>query len=61
MVIAQLHHIGAMHLRRWLDPALATSARARALAGIEEFLDTPLDRAGIEENLAVTRSQNVSF
>ena len=23
MIIAQLHHIGAMQLRRWLDPALA--------------------------------------
>ena len=50
-IIAQLHHIGAMQLRRWLDPALTASDRARALASIEEFLDNPLDRAGIEEIL----------
>jgi len=56
MVIAQLHHIGAMHLRRWLDPALASGDRVRALAGIEEFLGYPLTRAGIEEILAVTQS-----
>ena len=55
-IIAQLHHIGEMQLRRWLDPALTASARARALTSIEEFLDTPLNRAGIEEILAVTRS-----
>jgi Ser/Thr protein kinase RdoA (MazF antagonist) len=55
-IIAQLHHIGEMQLRRWLDPALTRSARARALTSIEEFLDTPLNRAGIEEILAVTRS-----
>jgi hypothetical protein len=55
-IIAQLHHIGAMQLGRWLDPGLTTSARARALAGIEEFLDIPLNRAGIGEILAVTRS-----
>jgi len=55
-VIAQLHHIGAMQLRRWLDPALAASERARALTSIAEFLDDPLDRAGVEEILDVTRS-----
>ena len=55
-IIAQLHHIGAMQLRRWLDPSLPASARARALAGIEEFLDNPLDRAAIEQILAVTQS-----
>ena len=56
MVIAQLHHIGARQLRRWLDPALAADERVRALAGIEEFLDNPLDRAGVEEILVITRS-----
>ena len=50
-VIAQLHHIGAMQLRRWLDPALAANDRARARASIAEFLDNPLDRAGIGEIL----------
>jgi Ser/Thr protein kinase RdoA (MazF antagonist) len=54
-IIAQLHHIGAMQLRRWLDPARPASDRVRALASIAEFLDNPLDRAGIEEILAVTR------
>ena len=58
-IIAQLHHIGEMQLRRWLDPALTPSARARALTSIEEFLDTPLNRAGIEEILAVTRSLKI--
>ncbi len=59
MIIAQLHHIGEMHLRRWLDPALAATDRARALASVEEFLDYPLDRVGIEEILSVTRSARV--
>ncbi|HSU35547.1 MAG TPA: aminoglycoside phosphotransferase family protein [Propionibacteriaceae bacterium] len=58
MVIAQLHHIGAMQLRRWLNPGLAVNDRARATASIAEFLDTPLNRPGVEEILAVTRSLN---
>ena len=51
MLIAQLGHIGEMHLRRWLT--LPTGAPQRVLeeAGIQEFLGDPLRRATIEEIL----------
>jgi Ser/Thr protein kinase RdoA (MazF antagonist) len=41
MTIAQLHHIGHRHLRMWAA-AQDSEARARSLAGIEEFLGEPL-------------------
>jgi Ser/Thr protein kinase RdoA (MazF antagonist) len=45
MLAAQLGHIAAMHLRRWLDPESSEPARQRALIGIEEFVDGPLTPA----------------
>jgi hypothetical protein len=56
MLIAQLHHIGELHLRRWLQPGLDDAERARALAHIHEFLDDPLDRDVLHGILSVTRS-----
>jgi hypothetical protein len=40
MTVAQLHHIGHRHLRMW-SAAHDSEARARSLAGIEEFLGEP--------------------
>ena len=40
MTVAQLHHIGHRHLTMWLA-AHDSEARARSLAGIEEFLGQP--------------------
>lgn len=40
LAVAQLHHIGHRHLRLW-PAARDSEARARALAGIEEFLGDP--------------------
>jgi hypothetical protein len=56
MLIAQLHHIGELHLRRWLQPGLDDAGRARALAHIDEFLGDPLDRDVLAGILSVTRS-----
>jgi thiamine kinase-like enzyme len=56
MLIAQLHHICQLHLRRWLRPGGSDVERARALAHIDEFLDDPLDRDVIAGILSVTRS-----
>jgi thiamine kinase-like enzyme len=56
MLIAQLHHICELHLRRWLQLGQDDAQRARALAHIHEFLDDPLDRDVLAEILAVTRS-----
>ena len=56
MVIAQLHHICELHLRRWLRPDVDEAVRTRALAHIYEFLDDPLDRDVLNEILALTRS-----
>ena len=54
LTVAQLHHIGHRHLRMWLA-ARDSEARARALAGIEEFLDAPFLLADIDAALgAVT-------
>jgi Ser/Thr protein kinase RdoA (MazF antagonist) len=53
LAVAQLHHIGHRHLAMWIaarDPA----ARARSLAGIDEFLGEPLllpDIGGLLETL----------
>ncbi|MGC4110641.1 MAG: aminoglycoside phosphotransferase family protein [Nocardioides sp.] len=41
LTVAQLHHIGHRHLTMWLA-ARDSEARARSLAGIEEFLDEAL-------------------
>ena len=56
MLIAQLHHICELHLRRWLQPGLGDDERARALAHIYEFLNDPLDREVLNGILSVTRS-----
>ena len=40
LTVAQLHHIGHRHLTMWLA-ARDDEARARSLAGIEEFLGDP--------------------
>jgi hypothetical protein len=41
MTVAQLHHIGHRHLTMWVG-ARDPEARARSLAGVEEFLTEPL-------------------
>jgi Ser/Thr protein kinase RdoA (MazF antagonist) len=41
LTIAQLHHIGHRHLTMWVA-ARDSEARARSLAGVEEFLGQPL-------------------
>ena len=53
--IALLGHIGAMQLRRWLDPRRSTADRSRALAGIDEFVDDALRPSTIEAILTITR------
>jgi len=45
MVIAQLGHIAERWCRIWLDPASTPDDRARAVAGVDEFLTEPLTRA----------------
>jgi len=41
LTVAQLHHIGHRHLTMWVA-ARDDEARARSLAGVEEFLGEPL-------------------
>lgn len=41
LAVAELHHIAHRHITRWLS-ARNPEARARSLAGIEEFLAEPL-------------------
>jgi len=41
LTVAQIHHIGHRHLTMWVG-ARDPEARARSLAGIEEFLGEPL-------------------
>ena len=53
MLIAQLGHIGAMQMRRWLDPATSETERAYTIPSIAEFLDDPLERTTIDSILAV--------
>ena len=53
LLIAQLGHIGAMQMRRWLDPATSDTERVYAERGLDEFLDDPLSRATIDAILAV--------
>jgi hypothetical protein len=50
LTVAQLHHIGHRHLRMWLT-ARDIEARARSLAGVEEFLGEPLLLADVERLL----------
>ena len=47
MTVAQLHHIGHRHLTMWLA-ARDREARARSLAGVEEFLGEPFLLADVE-------------
>ena len=51
MLAAQLGHIGAMHLRCWLDPASSRVERDRAEEGIEEFVGNPLTPTLVRELL----------
>jgi hypothetical protein len=48
--IAQLGHIGEMHLRRWLELPPGTPEQVREEPGIEEFLGDSL-RSTIEDIL----------
>jgi hypothetical protein len=41
LTVAQLHHIGHRHITMWVA-ARDDEARARSLAGVEEFLSEPL-------------------
>lgn len=41
LAVAELHHIGHRHLRMWVA-ARDPESRARSLAGIDEFLTSPL-------------------
>jgi Ser/Thr protein kinase RdoA (MazF antagonist) len=52
MLAAQLGHIGAMHLRRWLDPSASTAERDGARRGIEEFVGDPFTTATMIEIIA---------
>lgn len=60
LLIAQLHHIGTMQLRRALAEDLPAPERARGAVGVEEFLGDPLTRGTIDTILAVTRSRRVN-
>ncbi len=51
MLIAQLGHIGEMHMRRWLGLPPGAPERVREEAGIEEFLGDTLRRTTIEDIL----------
>jgi hypothetical protein len=50
MTVAQLHHIGHRHLTMWIA-ARDAEARARSLAGVEEFLGAPLLLADVDRML----------
>ena len=50
MTVAQLHHIGHRHLTMWVA-ARDPEARARSLAGVEEFLGAPLLPADVDRML----------
>ena len=51
MLIAQIGHIGEMHLRRWLRLPLGAPERVREEAGIEEFLGDAVRRSTIQDIL----------
>ena len=50
LTIAQLHHIGRYQVLGWLN-ARDPEARARAHAGVAEFVDEPFLRADVERLL----------
>jgi hypothetical protein len=51
LTVAQLHHIGHRHLTMWLA-ARDPEARARSLAGVEEFLGEPFLLADVDRLVA---------
>jgi Ser/Thr protein kinase RdoA (MazF antagonist) len=51
MLIAQLGHIGQLHLQRWLALPSDAAERVREEAAIEEFLGDPLRRSTIQDIL----------
>jgi hypothetical protein len=51
MTVAQLHHIGHRHLTMWLA-APDGEARARSLAGVEEFLGEPFLLSDVDRIVA---------
>jgi Ser/Thr protein kinase RdoA (MazF antagonist) len=55
LTVAQLHHIGHRHLTMWLA-ARDDVARARSLAGVEEFLEAPLLLADADRMVEAVRS-----
>jgi Ser/Thr protein kinase RdoA (MazF antagonist) len=55
LTVAQLHHIGHRHLRMWAS-ARDAEARARSLAGVEEFLGTPLLLSDVDRIVATVGS-----
>ncbi len=59
LTVAQLHHIGHRHLTMWLA-ARDTEARARSLAGVEEFLDEPLLLPDVDRLVAAVSGEDVA-
>jgi hypothetical protein len=57
LTVAELHHIGHRHLTMWLR-SRDSEARARSLAGVEEFLDQPLLLPDVDRLLAAVGSVN---
>jgi hypothetical protein len=55
LAVAELHHIGHRHLTMWLA-AKDPEARARSLAGIEEFLGQPLLMDDVDRLVAAVSS-----
>ena len=56
LTIAQLHHIGRYQVLGWLN-ARDPEARARAHAGVAEFVDDPFRHADVERLLGWLRSK----
>ena len=55
LTVAQLHHIGRYQVLGWLN-ARDPEARARAHAGVEEFVGDPFRVADVERLLAWLRA-----
>ncbi len=55
MTVAQLHHIGHRHLTMWVA-ARDPEARARSLAGVEEFLAEPFLLADVDRLVSAVGS-----
>jgi thiamine kinase-like enzyme len=55
LTVAQLHHIGHRHLTMWVA-ARDAEARARSLAGVEEFLGQPLLLDDVDRLVAAVSS-----